>query len=236
MPMRIPPPHDVTTLVLLGAFSPSVFHPAWFAAQKAIGAQEAAAAEIGVLHPDIASFKTAKVMVEVQSNRFSVSSEILPEAAQDLALTVFGGPLVGTPIFAMGINRSLHFDTGSLAAQHAIGRRLAPIEPWGEWGRSMDDDLHSTTRGGLMSIRMQIFRKEGPPGYVQVRLEPSTIIKGTGIFLDVNCHFSFQSDPPQAADATKMVEVLKSQWSPANTTAEAIADQIMSLVEEETRK
>ncbi len=232
--MRITPQSDMTTVVLLGAFNPSMFHPSWFAAQKAIGPQEAKDAEIAILHPQIASFKTSKLQVEVQNNKFIVASDVLPEATQDLVVTIFGGPLVGTPIFALGINRSIHFDVGSSKVQHAIGRSLAPTGPWGDWGKTLDEEDHqSAARGGLMSLQLQGARKSGPKGYVQVRLEPSAMIRGTGIFMEINNHYNLVADPPEAADASAMIETIKGEWDGANKTAERIVDQIMSLANEE---
>ncbi len=43
-------------IVVLGKFNPSIFHPAWFAAQNLIRTKEADAANIQIVHPEASFF------------------------------------------------------------------------------------------------------------------------------------------------------------------------------------
>lgn len=233
--MRITPQTDVRTVVLVGTFSPPMFHPMWFSARDLIGAQEAEDASIGVLHQEITNFSTGKLNVDVQLERFAASSTILPDAPRDLVLGTFGQHLPGTPLRAMGINRTVHFDTGSLAVRQEIGVRLAPREPWGKWGEKLASADDTDRRGGLLSLKMQQIRaEEEPSGYIQVRIEPSGRIRGTGIFMEINNHYVIKNSPAEAADASEILGLLSSEWERANACAEGIIDQIMALVPSET--
>ena len=53
----------------------------------------------------------------------------------DITCRIFGDLLPDTPIHQVGINRMIHFDVGSQSAREEIGLKLAPREPWGDWGR-----------------------------------------------------------------------------------------------------
>lgn len=233
--MRITPQTDLRSVVVVGTFSPKIFHPMWFSARELIGAKEAEEARIGVLHDEITNFTTGKLTVDVQLDRFAASSTILPDAPRDLVLGTFGQHLPGTPLRAMGINRTVHFDTGSPAVQHDIGVRLAPRDPWGEWGRRLAAADGTDRRGGLISLKMQQNRDEGEPtGYIQVRIEPSGRIRGTGIFMEINNHYAIKDGSPIAADASEILSLLSNEWERANACAEGIIDQIMALVPNET--
>jgi hypothetical protein len=232
--MRFTPQTDARTVVLVGNFSPKMFHPLWFEARKLIGKQEAEDARVGVVHEEITKFSTGKLDIEIQQERFVVASTILPDAPRDLLLDLFGQHLPGTPLRALGINRTVHFDVGSSYARDEIGKKLAPREPWGEWGDQITASDGTDERGGLLSLKMQQTRLGGePPGYVGVRIEPSGQIKNSGIFMEINGHYRLAANPPEAADASEIVKVLAEQWEAANACAERIIGQIMSLAPSE---
>lgn len=141
--------------------------------------------------------------------------------------------MAGIPIRAVGINRTVHFNTGSPERQHKIGLLLAPREPWGAWGETMSDGEDTDTRSGMLSLKIQHNRrKDEPDGYVQVRIEPSAQIRLTGIFMEINNHYATLSDPPEAGDAGAALAIVNEQWTAANACAEQILDQIMSLAQE----
>jgi hypothetical protein len=229
--MRITPQTDLRSIVLAGTFSPKMFHPLWFSARELIGMQEAENARIGLLHEQITNFSTGKLNIEVQTERFAASSTILPDAPRDLVLGTFGQHLPGTPLRAMGINRTVHFDTGSATARNKVSMRLAPRDAWGDWGKSLAAGDGTDRQGGLLSLKMQQTRADGEPaGYVQAHVEPSGQIRGTGIFMEINNHYTITKGPVEAADASEILGLLSSEWERANACAESIIDQIMSLV------
>ena len=230
MAMRITPQHDVTTVVIVGKFAPAMFHPLWFAERKLIGKQEAEEAEVALLHAEITQFKTGRLDFDIQEARFAVSSSLVPEATRDLLLDLFGVQLPGVPVHAVGINRTVHFDAGSQGRQQHVGVSLAPHKPWGTWAKEMTDS-EPRVRNGLSSLRMLVNRKKDEPlGYVGVRLEPSSRLTATGIFMEINNHYS-SAVVREVQDASLAMAILGDQWEVANTCAEEIIDQIMALAQ-----
>ena len=63
-----------TDIVLIGNFNPAIFHPSWFAAHNLLRAEEADTATINIVHPDVASFKTEWLGVNIVKDRFQVGT------------------------------------------------------------------------------------------------------------------------------------------------------------------
>ena len=104
-----------------------------------IGAKEAEGAVLRLIHPEIAHFELDEFVVQVVPDKFVINSRTdYPEHARDLVVTCFGEHVTHTPITALGINRSVHFHSGSIWIRNRVGRRLAPKEPWGEWGQEIE--------------------------------------------------------------------------------------------------
>src|SRR5688500_14696309 len=74
-------------IVVVGNFNPAIFHPTWFTSNDLIRAQEADAAEIQVVHPEVASFKAAWLAITCTRDRFhaSTTQEAYYEPLRDLA-------------------------------------------------------------------------------------------------------------------------------------------------------
>jgi hypothetical protein len=233
MAFKILPEKDTTAIVVVGPFTPKMFHPLWFEARGLMGRQEASEAEISLVHDDLTQFRTTRMLVDVQAGRFMVTTDISPDDVRDLVLQIFTLFLAGVPVTAVGINRGVHFDVGPPNIQHKIGLELAPPAPWGAWGQKMATLGADGSRSGMLSLRMQQFRPEGQPaGYVQVRVEASELLKKTGktgIFMDINNHYDIRHNPPEGGDASGAMVTLSEQWSQANACAEEIINQIMDL-------
>ena len=55
--MRIEPEVGGCGVVLVGHFNPLIFSPSWFAKNGIVGEEEASAADVSVIHPEIAAFR-----------------------------------------------------------------------------------------------------------------------------------------------------------------------------------
>jgi hypothetical protein len=55
------PEYDGMVLVLRGTFNPAILHPLWFVSAQLLRREEAEAAEIQVVHPQVADFTAAKI-------------------------------------------------------------------------------------------------------------------------------------------------------------------------------
>ena len=137
--MRIEPAFDNASVVLLGSFNPMIFQPAWFARHKMIGDKEAEeAANLVQFQGQVVEFKVDAFELNVQSDRFIIGSlDDHPEHIKDLVISCFGKHLPHTPVRAIGINRSIHFNAGDFDATEYVGSQLAPKDAWGEWGEEI---------------------------------------------------------------------------------------------------
>ena len=74
------------SIVLLGSFNPQIFQPAWFAAEGLVRKEEAEAAKIEIIHPQIISFSMEWLLLQVTQERFAASTTHSPsyEPLRDL--------------------------------------------------------------------------------------------------------------------------------------------------------
>ncbi len=211
---------EEVAIVLLGAFNPSIFQPAWMASQGVLDESEASAAEIGIIHPDVVSFRVGAIAIEVLRERFQAQTTDASafESLRDLVVGVFGR-LLHTPIGAMGINRSTHHELPSHAAWNRLGHRLVPKDPWEP----------VMNRPGTKNITIEGTRDDSRVGYVRAIFEPSTLIE-QGVFQTINDHYQFnEGDPQKNIPASDAMTTLAEVWSDSLSRARAIADHILTL-------
>ncbi len=149
-----PPEISSCSIVLLGKFNPAIFHPAWLEA-KAIESEATPAGGDLFIHHDIASFSIDTRHYVVRTDRFQMETLAAPWVTiLDVTTKIFVEHLLHTPITGFGVNRTVHFGLPSMSSRNQLGRILAPIGPWGEYGQGMDtEDI--TLTGGLKSLLMQ---------------------------------------------------------------------------------
>lgn len=206
------------TITLVGSFNPKIFQPAWFAAQGLIRQEEEEAAEIKLIHPAVASFTTAWLVLEVTADRFSAGTtqNAFYEPLRDLVLGTFR-LLRHTPIRMMGLNRDSHFRMPSEEAWHAFGHRLAPKEVW-------EGILESP---GVRSLTMEGQRPDGLNGYIRVRVEPSARVP-PGVFVQINDHYVVeQEETLQGSD--EIINILDQEWRNAVERSLKITDSLMGI-------
>jgi hypothetical protein len=233
--MRIAPTVDRISVVLVGNFNPAIFSPAWFALNGLVSKQDADQARVALIHPEVSQFDVGQFSIQVDSQRFSASClTSYHEMARDLVVGTFGTCLMHTPITALGINRETHFDTGDFFVRDAVGERLAPKMPWGDWGPEICGPHEaSSDHGGLMRLTM----RQGRPGhrykgYIQADVQPSTLpdLVQTGIYIMVNNHYQLSADS-KVAPIRDLLDAIETEWTPALDKSELIIDQIQLLAE-----
>ena len=231
--MRIAPEITGVTLVLIGNFNPAIFAPAWFGWHNLLPEKAVEAAELRIVQPQMTSFQAEWLELQVLPDRFSISSAQPPFIRlRDLAIRVFQEQLPHTRLRSMGINRQIHFLVDSIEQRDRIGRQLAPIGPWGEWGRLLEPDGR---RGGMTSLTMtQIdLDDRSAAGRINVMVQPSNRIgqEGTGIYVQVNDHYEVE-DPDSRTATSDLVSVLEMGFEESLCRADRIIDHLMSLREE----
>ena len=177
--MRIDPELGGCSIVLLGSFNPAIFSPDWLERYGVITRRELEAAEIGMIHPELAAFTVGTKVMQVELGRFSVETAEAPWVSlSDFVVKIFGELLSHTPISRIGINRMVHFGVETEENRNRIGKMLAPTAPWGEWGKIIDDSPRER-RGGFRRLVMQEPEtKASDIGSIQATVEPSTRISG----------------------------------------------------------
>ncbi|MCY3768619.1 MAG: hypothetical protein OXG56_04525 [Gammaproteobacteria bacterium] len=134
------PEISACSIVLLGKFNPAIFHPAWLEAKNI---EPGVASVDGNLltHQDMASFSIDTRSYRVRTDRFQIKTYVAPWVTiLDIITKIFAEHLFHTPITGFGVNRWVHHKLPSMDSRTRLGRELAPIEPWGEYGQGMDTD------------------------------------------------------------------------------------------------
>lgn len=228
--MRFKPILQGCTIVVAGDFTPTMFSPAWFRLQNLITDLEFEAANTEVIHDDLARFDIDESLgFEVQSGRFLIRTLEEPFVKiADLASMLFANQLVHTPVRGVGINYEIHFNTDSSTQREKLGRALAPLDAWGDWGREIGEKP-GVEGGGVRSITMEESKpgqREG--GYRRVRIEPSvreTVSPTNGVYVLVHDHFSW-TEPNQTGNAA--FAVLQENFDRSIAKAKSIVDGIMA--------
>ena len=150
--MRIAPEITGASLVLVGNFNPSIFTPAWFGWHDLLPERTVDVAELKIAQPQITAFVADWLELNTVIERFAINTAQPPFVRlRDLGVRIFRERLPHTPIHSMGINRQVHFLVNSLDERDRIGRLLAPVEPWGDWGKQLQPDGR---HGGMTSLTM----------------------------------------------------------------------------------
>lgn len=189
------------SIVLLGAFNPRIFQPAWFVSRGLLPPSAADQSQILMINNDLCTFATDWCRIEVVAERFAVFSQnaVTPEQVRDLVLGTFA-VLEHTPVGAVGINLWSHHVLSDPGVLQAVGDVLAPKA--GVW-ESLDGPR--TT-----SLTVQGSRPDAYKGHIRVKVEPSTVFE-PALFIEVNDEFRHD---PEAPASTWVPDVLSDQWEP----------------------
>ena len=228
--MRIEPEIGIVTVVLAGDFNPAIFAPAWFALHDLLPKSAADGAKVETVHPQVTAFSFDGLDLNVTGDRFSIGTLRAPYVRVcDLVVRVFKELLPHTPLGALGIHREVHFPVRGRAEMDHIGRTLAPVEPWGAWGRSLEPD---GKRGGMASLTMSQLEIEGrpPKDRIDVTVEPSNLIIGqgrAGVYVHVHDHYTI--DDTGSGVGERLMEILGSDFQTFLERGHGIVDHVMSL-------
>jgi len=227
--MRIEPEISGVSIVLVGSFNPPIFHPEWFAKHSLISDKEKEAAEIAIIHREIAMFRMEWLTINVQPERFVAETQEAPFIRlSDFVVKTFKDFLHHTPISMMGINRQVDFSVENEDMRNRIGKMLAPHGAWGEWGKNIEGKSPKE-RGGMISLSMlQKDLDDRKRGYIKAKVEPSSKIKDVGIYMEVNDHYEVEP-PVQNQDCEEIIIILERQFDDSLKRSEWIIDQIMAL-------
>jgi hypothetical protein len=213
---RMPMPNcevEGVSLVLAGNFNPAIFHPSWLLSHGMIRSGEADHADVQVISPDVASFQTSWLTMQVTRDKFQASTADprFFEQLRDLVLSIFG-LLEHTPIRLMGINRDMHF-VSSREIINKFGDLLAPKQTW---KRSFEHPLLETLimRGNRPGSDATAFR---------VTIQPSVLVV-PGIYVGTNEHFEAEGEE----STLKILAYLRVAWDESQRYSRQVADDLVS--------
>ena len=225
--MRIEPELSGAAIILAGDFNPAIFTPAWFAMHNLLPKGIVDSADLRVAHPQVTEFTTDWLQIRVVVDRFSAETLQAPYVRLcDLVVRVFKEHLHHTPLRAVGINRHVHFRVESYAKRDQIGRNLAPVDAWGDWGKALGKNGR---QGGMTSLTMTQINLHGRSSddKINVTVEPSNRVgEGRdGVYTHVNDHYALDN-----ADSTQgLMELLERSFERSLKRSDGIIDHIMSL-------
>lgn len=227
--MRIEPEISGVAIVMVGSFNPAIFTPAWFALHGLLPEKVTDNAELQVAHNQVTLFSADWLTLQVTTERFSADTVQAPYVRlRDLVTRIFKEYLPHTPATQLGVNRQVHFKVKSVAERNRVGRALAPVKPWGQWGERIEQ---GSEHGGLRSLTMLQIAPEGRAAtdQINVTVEPSARVgEGRlGIYVNVNDHFAIDTAEPGSAE--RLMELFSGEFDASLKRSEAIIDQIMSL-------
>lgn len=230
--MRIEPEIAGVSLVMLGHFNPLIFSHSWFGWHGLLPEEIVNNARVQIAHPDITKFNADWLNLQVDRERFIINTVQAPYVRlQDLAVRIFRDQLPHTPLKVLGINREIHFSVKKFEERDRLGRALAPVEPWGEWGKKLEPD---GKHGGMTTLNMRQLNPEGRTagGQINVTVEPSNKVGDglLGVYVRVNDHYVIKNTESQTA-TSEIVKLLEDNFAGSLQRANKIIDHLMSLTE-----
>ena len=228
--MRIEPEISDCSIVLIGRFNPAIFHPAWLKAKDIQPEANENTVNLQIVHNDIASFTIDTVSYFVEESRFKIETTSGPWIRiADTTRKIFGDHLVHTPVTAFGINRTIHFRLGSHQARHNLGRKLAPLEPWGCFGEQLEAEDRQLV-GGMTKLVMT--RKSfvcQTRVDTNVTIEPSARVAANddGIYMQLNSHHAIEGLPDGHGCETAL-ELIGGRFQEITNEADQIFNWIMN--------
>ncbi len=219
--MPLQPSIQAVNIVVIGAFSPIMFHPSWLNAHDLIRQEEADAAKIKTVSPQATIFtlEWLEFMVLPERLQLLTNQESHYEVLRDLGISVLQ-LLNNTPLRALGINRQFHYSMESEEAWHYIGDRLAPKEDW----RAIVESPW------LRSLLIEAQRNDDEKGYLLIKVEPSARLI-PGVFIEINDHYDLRVDGSPSIDTEKALEILTNNWQYSMRQGLEIPEYIIALGE-----
>ena len=226
--MIIQPEISGCSIVLVGQFNPAIFHPAWFKDKNVEPNIQESEIKLQVVHNDVSNFSIDTRKYHVQRDSFRIETSSAPWILiADITRQIFGEYLVHTPIRTFGVNRNVHFRLNSFEARTRLGRRLAPIDVWGDFGEEINGASSELT-GGMRSLTMM--RKSREPSVridTNVKVEPSVKIDARkGVYMNVNFHHDLEN-LPNAYGSETAIQILSERFEIHMAEAETIFNNIM---------
>ena len=204
------------SVVFIGDFNPVVLQPYWISNKGFIREEEAAAADVNIIHNEIVKYDLNWVSIEISKQRCEFKTKMSPyfDSTKDLSLNVFR-TLNETPIRALGINYIIDLGLPNKDNYYDFGNFLTPLKPWQE-------ELNNPR---LLQLEiLEKVRKDGLKGQYRVRIMPAEDIS-FGIRFNINDHFELSYE--KYANSEKLLDLLEQNWDISIKRAKDVVNKIL---------
>ena len=207
------------SVVLRGTFNAAMFHPSWLSSQGLIRPEEAEAAEVELVHPQLTRFSSGWLNFTASTDRLQARTAQEPyyEVLRDLVVGILS-VIAYTPVTLLGINSDFEYRFESQEAWNQIGHILVPKVHWDE----------VLDHPGMRAVEVEGLRPDDLEGYIRVRVEP-TSRRPPAIHVSVNDHHVLSSPSDTAGGAAKGATILSDHWTDSMERGKKTADKIASL-------
>lgn len=202
---------EIASLVVIGNFNPSIFHPSWFLANKLLSEKDSEETEIKVITPVIASMFIGKWLnLEVLENKLSaVCTE--PQYFNPMRDFVQGIFILleHTPVKAIGVNFEEIISLRSEEDRKSFVNKLYNFEKW------------SNVSKKAVLNNIEVVFGESEENYLKMQFSPSDKVP-----YGIRMMFNFHREPKKLITAN-IVEILDKQWESLYQDSKNIADNFM---------
>lgn len=226
--MRHSPEIQEVSIVVIGNFSPETISPYWLAFHGLISKEEAEEATV-INSPSVSQIDLGWAQFYVDPARMQIRTSESPWVrAQDFVLKLLSDVIGGTPSTAVGINISTHYSL-SFKEKETLGHKLAPRDPWGNWGAKLQNPDAEHQTNGLTSITMRQGSDLGHKfnSYIDANISSSDLLKPNGIRIYINDHYSYSDNPDAKASSEVTSQVLAERFDLSIERSSAIVDEII---------
>jgi hypothetical protein len=221
---------EEASIVLVGNFNPSIFHPEWFIRHEIVPAWDypnnshSEDADLAILpdlaHVEFQDHRSLHVMLNKLTMRCSRASEYL--TTKDIVTRTFG-ILRETPIAQMGMNHQSVIQLNNEESWLKFGEVMAPKKPWLDAALYVSELSEDKSKMlGLIEMTMQLPRPDKLIGYIRPTikvLDPRTY----KLLISINNHVEIEEK-----QAIKMIDYLDNYWEWSINFADKFIDMTLA--------
>jgi hypothetical protein len=222
---------EEASIVLVGNFNPSIFHPEWFIRHEIVpswnysGRNFTGDEVVPAVLPDLAQVEFQdKRNLHVMLNKFTLrcarASEYL--TIKDIVTSTFN-ILQETPITQMGMNYQAIIQLTSKELWLKFGEQMAPKSPWLTAAPYINDlEKEKKDSLGLLEMTMQMPRPDDLKGHIRPTLK-AVDSASQKLSISINNHVEIED-----TSATTMIDYLNNHWEPALEFADAFVEKVLT--------
>jgi hypothetical protein len=204
-------------VVVLGAWNPAIFVPRWFADMELIPDDEAEAAQVSLVHPEIAQWDLPWLHAQVSREQLALSTpqERFMDPLRDLAVGILD-LVPHTPTRMLGINNDFVLRYVDRQSFDELGWALADADRW-----------PGLERPGMAALTMQGVRTDGRDGYLRVQVT-ATLDESYRVLVNVNDHYQMSHENLSSSTSVAR-SIIEECWRDAHKQAMQIAEHLTQV-------